>query len=59
MQETEDIHLRRADSKCMVILAKCSVCGEVHEQSKEPSHLINEQSRVRLASDFRRYLHTK
>lgn len=59
MRETEDIHLRRADRKCMVTLAKCSGCGEVYEQSKEPLHLINEQSTVRLASDFRRYLHIK
>lgn len=44
MRETEDIHLRRVDSKRMVILAKCSVCGEVCEQSKEPLHVINEQS---------------
>lgn len=30
--ETEDIHLRRTDSKYMVILAKFSLCREVHEQ---------------------------
>lgn len=59
MQETKYIQLRRADSKCMVILGKCSVSGEGYEQSKEPLHLISEQSRVTLGSDFRRYLHTK
>lgn len=46
MRETKDIHLRRADSKHMVILAKCSICGEVCEQSKEPLHVINEQSQA-------------
>ena len=53
MHETENTHLH-TDSQHLVISAELVVCGELHEQSKKPLHLINEQIRVRLLSDFRR-----